>query len=58
VEVALGGTILLFLVPQVPEEFCRCWPVPGIVIVAEGKNLQDFGIAHWRFEYIQILEAS
>jgi len=28
------------------------------MVVAEGKNLQDFGIAHWRFEYIQILEAS
>ena len=23
VEVALGSTILFFLVPQVPEEFCR-----------------------------------
>jgi len=25
--------------------------MPGIVVVAEGKNLQDFGVAHQRFEY-------
>jgi len=25
VEVVLGGAILLFLVPQVPKEFCRGW---------------------------------
>ncbi len=29
VEVALGGTILLFLVPQVPKEFDRRGAVPG-----------------------------
>jgi len=23
----MGGTILLFLVPQVPEQFCRPWPM-------------------------------
>jgi hypothetical protein len=45
-EVALGSTILLLLVPQVPEEFCRGWPVPRVMVVAEGQNFQDFGVAH------------
>src|SRR6266481_9074763 len=52
VEIALGGTILLFLIPQVPKEFCRCWPVPRIVVVAECENFQNLGIAHQRFEYV------
>ena len=46
VEVALGGTILLFVVPQVPKEFRRGWPMPRIVVVAESKNFQHFGITH------------
>jgi hypothetical protein len=52
VQVAPGDTILLFLLPQVPKEFYRCWPMPRIVVVAEGKDFQDFGIAHQRFEYL------
>src|SRR5882762_5799395 len=31
VQVAPGSTILLLLVPQVPKEFCRGWPVPCII---------------------------
>ena len=42
----------MFLVPQVPKEFRCCGTVPGIVIVAERENFQDFGIAHQRFEYL------
>jgi len=52
VEVAFGSAILLFLIPQVPKEFCRDWPVPGIVVIGKCKNLQDLGIAHQRFEYL------
>ncbi len=48
---ALGGTVLLLLLaPQIHKEFCCCGTVPGIVIVAEGENFQDFGVAHQRFE--------
>jgi len=46
VEVALGSTILLFLVPQVPEEFCRGWPMPCIVVIGKCKNLQDLGVEY------------
>ena len=45
-EVALGSTILLFLVPQVPEEFCRGWPMPCIVVIGKCKNLQDLGVEY------------
>ena len=48
------GTILLFLVPQVPKEFHGRGTVPGIVIVAE--NFQDFGVIHQRLQYIQVLK--
>src|SRR5437773_12378487 len=48
----LQSTNLLFLVPQIYKEFRCCGTVPGIVIVAEGKNFQDFGVAHKRFEYL------
>ena len=41
---------VLLLLPQIHKEFGCCGAVPGVVIVAEGKNLQDFGIAHQRFE--------
>jgi hypothetical protein len=30
VEVVLRGTVLLFLVPQVPKEFCRGWPMCSV----------------------------
>jgi hypothetical protein len=50
VELALGGTILLLHVPQIPKEFCRGWPMPRIVVVAESENFQNFGIARQRFE--------
>src|SRR6266576_5332888 len=42
--------ILLFIVPQVPKEFRCRWPMPGIVVVAEGEKLHNFGIAHQGFE--------
>jgi len=48
----------LFFVPQVHEEFRCCRTVPGIVIVAESENFQNFGIARQRLEYIQFLRAS
>jgi len=27
----------MFLIPQVPKEFCRDWPVPGIVVIGKCK---------------------
>src|SRR6266851_5764940 len=50
-EVALGGTILLFLIPQVPKEFCSGWSMPRVMVVAECKDFQNFGVAHQRSEY-------
>src|SRR5690349_15567935 len=43
-------TILFFLVPQIHKQFSCCWPMPGIVVVAEGENFQGFGVAQQRFE--------
>src|SRR5437667_4406046 len=39
-----------FLFPQIHKEFRCCRTVPGIVIIAERENFQDFGVAHRRFE--------
>jgi hypothetical protein len=47
-----GEVVLHSLVPQIHKEFRCCRTVPGKVIVAEGKNFQDFGVAHQRFEYL------
>src|SRR6266513_2061032 len=52
VEVALESKILFSLVPQVPKEFCCGRTVPGIVIVAESKTLQDFAVTHHLLEKI------
>jgi len=57
VEVALGSTILLFLVPQVPEEFCRGWPMPCIVVIGKCKNLQDLGYG-MKQEYFRLADES
>ncbi len=46
------NTILLFLVPQIPEEFDRGGAMPLVMVVRKCKNLQDFGVAHQRFEYL------
>src|SRR5260370_41232529 len=49
VEIALGGTILLFLVPQVPKEFCRGWPMPGVE--GESTNQEQFlGVSFAKIE--------
>ena len=55
VEIATGSTILLLLVPQIHKQFSCCWSVPGIVIVAERENFQDFGVAHQRFENLNLI---
>src|SRR5437016_7694199 len=44
--------ILFFRVPQIHKEFHCGRTVPGIVIVAESENFQDFGVACQRLEYI------
>jgi len=49
-RVVLGSTVLLFLVPQIHKQFSCRRTVTCIVIVAERENLQDFGVAHQRFE--------
>jgi hypothetical protein len=33
--------ISLFPVPQIHEQFDRPWPMPGVMVVGEGENLQD-----------------
>src|SRR6267143_6616212 len=42
----------IVLVPQVPKEFCCRWPMPAVMVIRKCKNLQDFGVARQRFEYL------
>src|SRR6267378_1680850 len=37
-ELALGSAILSFLFPQVPKEFYRSWPIPGVVVFKQEQR--------------------